>query len=139
MSPAERLSLRQQRSVPIWEQLRGYLEHEMTDVLSTDKISEARSYILNQWQGLTAHLADGNVPIDNNQCEQLMKQVALGRKNWLHLGSLASGYRTATLMTIVSSAIRNDLDVKSYLEDLLNELHHDHTTFLQTSVASMKN
>lgn len=122
MSSAERLSLRQQRSVPIWEQLRGYLEHEMTDVLSTDKISEARSYILNQWQGLTAHLADGNVPIDNNQCEQLMKQVALGRKNWLHLGSLASGYRTATLMTIVSSAIRNDLDVKSYLEDLLNEL-----------------
>jgi transposase/FtsZ-binding cell division protein ZapB len=122
MLSAERLSLRQQRSVPIWEQLRSYLEHEMTDVLSTDKISEARSYILNQWQGLTAHLADGNVPIDNNQCEQLMKQVALGRKNWLHLGSLASGYRTATLMTIVSSAIRNDLDVRSYLEDLLNEL-----------------
>jgi len=122
ISSAERLSLRQQRSVPIWEQLRRYLEHEMTDVLSTDKISETRSYILNQWQGLTAHLADGNVPIDNNQCEQLMKQVALGRKNWLHLGSLASGYRTATLMTIVSSAIRNDLDVKGYLEDLLNEL-----------------
>jgi len=122
MSADERASLRARRSAPIWEQMRSYLEHEMTDVLSSDKISDARSYILNQWQGLTAHLADGNVPIDNNQCEQLMKQVALGRKNWLHLGSLASGYRTATLMTVVSSAIRNDLDVGSYLEELLNQL-----------------
>ena len=122
MSADERVSLRQRRSAPIWDQLRKYLDHEMTDVLSSDSISDARSYILNQWQGLTAHLADGNVPIDNNQCEQLMKQVALGRKNWLHLGSLASGYRTATLMTVVSSAIRNDLDVAAYLEDVLNQL-----------------
>lgn len=122
MSADQRGSLRARRSAPIWEQLRGYLENEMSDVLSTDSISDARNYMLNQWQGLTAHLEDGNVPIDNNQCEQLMKQVALGRKNWLHLGSLASGYRTATLMTIVSSAIRNDLDVGSYLEDLLNQL-----------------
>jgi len=113
ISSAERLSLRQQRSVPIWEQLRRYLEHEMTDVLSTDKISETRSYILNQWQGLTAHLADGNVPIDNNQCEQLMKQVALGRKNWLHLGSLASGYRTATLMTVARRCLRRLQAVRS--------------------------
>lgn len=118
----ERLSLRQRRSVPIWNQLRAYLDTEMTDVLSSDSISDARNYMLNQWQGLTAHLEDGNVPIDNNQCEQLMKQVALGRKNWLHLGSLASGYRTARLMTIVSSAVRNDLDVAVYLEDVLNEL-----------------
>ena len=122
MSSRDRLSLRQRRSVPIWNELREYLQTQMTDVLSSDSISDARGYILNQWQGLTAHLADGDIPIDNNQCEQLMKQVALGRKNWLHLGSLGSGYRTATLMTIVSSAVRNDLDVAVYLEDILNEL-----------------
>jgi transposase len=121
-STEDRLLLRQRRSIPIWNQLRSYLETEMTDVLSSDSISDARGYILNQWQGLTAHLSDGSVPIDNNQCEQLMKQVALGRKNWLHLGSLASGYRTATLMTVVSSAVRNDLDVAVYLEDVLNRL-----------------
>jgi transposase len=122
LSSADRLSLRRKRSAPLWEQMREYLDVQMTDILSSDKISEARSYILNQWRGLTAHLTDGEVPIDNNLCEQLMKQVALGRKNWLHLGSLAAGYRTATLMTVVSSAIRNDLDVAAYVEDVLNKL-----------------
>ncbi|QDV40657.1 Transposase IS66 family protein [Stieleria neptunia] len=122
LSPAERLTLRQKQSAPLWGQMREYLQMKMMDVLSSDKISDARSYILNQWQGLTAHLEDGEIPIDNNSCEQLMKQVALGRKNWLFLGSLASGYRTATLMTVVSSAIRNDLDVAAYLEDVLDQL-----------------
>ena len=119
---ADRLAARQLRSAPIWTQLRSYLETQMGDILSGDKITEARNYILNQWSGLTAHLSDGRVPIDNNECEQLMKQVALGRKNWLHLGSLGSGYRTATLMTVVSSAVRNDLEVSAYLEDILHRL-----------------
>ncbi len=122
MSAADRLTLRQRRSVPLWNQMREYLQRQMGDVLKSDSISDARNYILNQWQGLTAHLEDGAVPIDNNQCEQLMKQVALGRKNWLHLGSLSAGYRTATLMTIVSSAIRNDLDIAVYLEAVLDAL-----------------
>ena len=51
-----------------------------------------------------------------------MKQIALGRKNWLFVGSVAGGERAATLMTIVSSAIRNDLDVAAYLKDVLDQL-----------------
>ena len=51
-----------------------------------------------------------------------MKQIALGRKNWLFVGSLAGGQRAALLMTIVSSAIRNDLDVTAYLKDVLDQL-----------------
>jgi hypothetical protein len=122
MSSADRLELRQRKSVPLWKTLRNYLDTEMTDILKDDKITEARSYILNQWDHLTKYLDDGEVPVDNNQCEQLMKQIALGRKNWLFVGSIGSGYRTATLMTIVSSAIRNDLDVAAYLEDVLGQL-----------------
>jgi len=51
-----------------------------------------------------------------------MKQIALGRKNWLFVGSVAGGERAATLMTIVSTAIRNDLDVATYLKDALDQL-----------------
>jgi transposase len=122
MTATDRESLRKERSAGLWEQLREYLQLHMGDILKSDKISEARSYILNQWEGLTAHLHNGEIPIDNNECEQLMKQVALGRKNWLYVGSVGSGYRTATLMTVVSSAIRNDLEVATYLEDVLNQL-----------------
>lgn len=65
---------------------------------------------------------DGRVPIDNNRVEQLMRQVALGRKNWLILGNVATGERTARLMTIVSSAKRHHLDVLKYLKDILDRL-----------------
>jgi hypothetical protein len=62
------------------------------------------------------------MPIDNNETEQLMKQVALGRKNWMFIGSVDAGYRAADLMTLVSSAARNDLDVFLYVKDVLDRL-----------------
>ena len=71
---------------------------------------------------MNLYLSDGRMPIDNNDTEQLMKQVALGRKNWLFLGSVAAGYRAATFLTIVSTAHRNDLDVWAYIKDVLDQL-----------------
>jgi hypothetical protein len=51
-----------------------------------------------------------------------MKQVAIGRKNWLFLGSVAAGERMADLLTVVSSAVRNHLDVWAYVKDVLDQL-----------------
>ena len=51
-----------------------------------------------------------------------MKQVAIGRKNWLFAGSVAAGERSAGWMTLVSSALRNDLDVWLYIKDVLDQL-----------------
>ena len=62
------------------------------------------------------------MPIDNNDVEQLMKQVALGRKNWLFVGSVEAGQRAADFLTLVSSAVRNDLDVWAYIKDVLDRL-----------------
>jgi hypothetical protein len=67
-------------------------------------------------------LADGRVPIDNNETEQLMKQVATGRKNWLFIGSVEAGYRAAILLTIVSTAHRYHLDLWLYVKDVLDRL-----------------
>jgi len=51
-----------------------------------------------------------------------MKQVAIGRKNWLFVGSLAAGERAADFLTLTSSAVRNDLDVCAYIKDVLDQL-----------------
>jgi hypothetical protein len=67
-------------------------------------------------------LTDGRVPFDNNETEQLMKQVATGRKNWLFIGSVEAGYRASILMTIVSTAHRHHLDVALYVKDVLDRL-----------------
>jgi hypothetical protein len=88
-------------------------------VLPKSNLGQAAAYVRRHWEALCRFTADASIPIDNNDCEQLMKRVATGRKNWLFKGSLAAGERGANLMTIIGSAVRNDLDVRSYLHDVL--------------------
>ena len=107
-----RLNLRQQESAAVWLRMREYLDSDLVKKLvPKEAIRQAISYINNHWTALQVYVSNALVPIDNNLTEQLMKQVAIGRKNWLFIGSLAAGGRTADLMTLVSSAIRNDLHV----------------------------
>ena len=122
-SPEARLELRQEAAVPVWADLEAWLDSEAaTGALPKSLLAKAAGYLRNQWDGLRTYLTDGRVPIDNNDVEQLMKQVALGRKNWLFVGSVDAGRRAADFMTLVSSAIRNDLDVWAYIKDVLDRL-----------------
>jgi transposase len=123
MTVDERRALRQAEAKPIWERMRDYLASDaVAGVMPKEALGKAITYIRNQFEHLMVYLDDGLMPIDNNETEQLMKQVALGRKNWLFIGSVAAGYRAADLMTLVSSAVRNDLDVFAYLKDVLDRL-----------------
>ncbi len=123
LSPAEREALRVAEARPVWQRLRELLDGEAASrVLPKDKFAEALGYLQNQWDALQVYLGDGRLPIDNNETEQLMKQVAIGRKNWLFVGSVAAGERAADFFTIVSSAVRNDLDVWVYVKELLDRL-----------------
>lgn len=123
MSPEERLALRQCEAPPIWEAMRVWLESESAArVTPKSKLGEALGYLRNHWDALQLYLTDPWLPIDNNDTEQLMKHVAIGRKNWLFVGSVAAGERAADLLTLVSSAVRNDLDVWVFLKDVLDQL-----------------
>jgi len=116
MSPEERAALRQSAAAKVWDSLDQWLRSDAaTRVLPKSKFGEALRYIRNQWKPLQTYLKDGRVPLDNNEVEQLMKQVALGRKNWLFIGSVPAGQRAADFITLVSSAWRNDLDVWAYI------------------------
>jgi transposase len=122
-SPDEVLALRQEQSTPIMDQLRQWLDGEAPrSVLPKSRLGEAVRYLKNQWEPLSVFLRDGRVPIDNNETEQLMKQVATGRKNWLFIGSVEAGYRAAILLTIVSTAHRYHLDLWLYVKDVLDRL-----------------
>ncbi len=80
------------------------------------------NYIRNHWDALNVFISDGALPIDNNQVERLMKRVAIGRKNWLFIGSLRAGIRNASLMSLVASALRMDLDVGLCLESVVTHM-----------------
>lgn len=122
-SPEEVLALRQEHSAPIMAQLREWLDGEAArSVLPKSKLGEAARYLKNQWEPLNVFLRDGRVPLDNNETEQLMRQIATGRKNWIFIGSVEAGYRAAILLTIVSTAHRYHLDLWQYVNDVLRRL-----------------
>ena len=123
LSPTERQHLRDAEARPIWKRMRDYLASAAVgNVMPKEPFGQALTYLRNQFEHLLVYLDDGLLPIDNNETEQLMKQVALGRKNWMFIGSVAAGYRAADLMSLVSSAARNDLDVFLYVKDVLDRL-----------------
>jgi hypothetical protein len=122
-NPEEVLTLRRQLSTPIMNAMRQWLDGDSAaKVLPKSPLGEAIRYLKNQWGALTVFLSDGRVPIDNNDVEQLMKQVATGRKNWIFIGSVEAGYRASILLTIVSTAHRHHLDVWLYIKDVLDRL-----------------
>jgi transposase len=131
MSPGERLRLRQSEAAAVWGSLDEWLKGEAASrVLPKSSFGQAQGYLRNHWERLRTYLNDARVPIDNNEVEQLMKQVALGRKNWLFIGSVAAGERAADFFTLVSSAVRNDLDVWAYLKDVLDRLLAGETDYV---------
>jgi transposase len=114
---------RLEQAVPILRVIQKYID-TLTDqiVLPKSDMAEALRYIRNHWEALNLYTTDGRIPIDNNCVEQLMREVALGRKNWLFVGNVEAGERAASLMTLVSSAKRHNLDVWMYLKDILDRL-----------------
>ena len=101
LSVGEREALRAAEAQPVWQRMRELLDGEAASrVLPKDKFAEALGYLRNQWDALQVYLSDGRLPIDNNETEQLMKQVAIGRKNWLFVGSVAAGERAADFLTL---------------------------------------
>ena len=126
MTLQERQLLYQSDAKPIWDSMGTWLE-EVKDrakdvVLPKSDFGKAIQYIRNHLVELRRYLEDPLIPIDNNETEQLMKQVALGRKNWMFAGSVAGGERSAGFLTLVSSALRNDLDIWRYVKDVLDQL-----------------
>ena len=126
LSAEERLRLRQTEAVPIWAAMERWLaevkQRTTNVILPKSDFAKALQYVRNHWVELKRYLSDGRLPMDNNETEQLMKQVALGRKNWLFVGSVEGGERNAGFLTLVSSALRNDLDVWLYVKDVLDQL-----------------
>jgi hypothetical protein len=92
--------------------------------LPQSTLGKACNYALGQWASLGRYAIAGNgiVEIDNNWAENAMRGVALGRKNWLHVGSEAAGPRIAALYSVLESCKRLRINPREYLGDVLPRL-----------------
>ena len=122
LEAAERQQMRQKTAAPIMDALHGWMIAKRQLVPVGSAIAKALDYSLKRWPALMRYLDDGDVPIDNNWCENQIRPWALGRKNWLSAGSLRSGKRAAALMSLIQSAKLNEHDPYEYLKDVLERV-----------------
>jgi hypothetical protein len=116
--------VRQERAAPIVAALHAWLTAQLPTVSARlgrkSVTAEAIGYALNQWQALTRYLVDGEVEIDNTAAERSLRRVALGRKNYLFVGSERGGERAATMYSLMEAAKLNGVSPEAYLRHVLS-------------------
>lgn len=119
-SPAdERRRVRQELALPILHELDEWLTSQREAISRKSITADAIGYAMNHWKALTRYLDDGRIEIDNNAAERALRGVALGRKNYLFLGSDAGGERAASLYSLLGSARLNEINPETYLRHVL--------------------
>ena len=114
--------LRQAKSKPLLDAMHAWMLLMRHKVMDNSAAAKALDYSLRRWAALSRFLDDPQLPIDNNHIENLIRPIALGRKNWLFAGSLRAGQRAAAIMSLIQSARMNGHDPYVYLKDVLTRL-----------------
>ena len=119
MTGAERLAHRRELAQPWVEEIREACLTLSKQALPKSALGKAAAYTLNQWPKLVRCLEHEEVELSNNLAENSMRPVALGRKNWLHVGSVTAGPKVAAILSVVESCRRIGVSVKEYLAGVL--------------------
>ena len=119
-SPEQRLLMRRAESTPIVGALHAWLTEHMKTLSRKSVTMNAISYAFNQWSALSRYLDDGRIEIDNNAAERSVRAIAIGRKNYLFLGSDLGGERAATMYSLIGSAKLNNINPEAYLRHVLS-------------------
>ena len=126
MSWSERCQLvaeeRTARSLPILLELRSWLQEQVPQVNPQHPWRRAAEYTLSEWECLVAYARDGTLDIDNNVAERSLRGIALGRRNWLFVGSEQGGHTAALYFSLMATCQRRSVEPFAYLARVFREL-----------------
>jgi transposase len=114
-----RHALRQERSKPLLEEIKRKIESAKGAALPKSALAKACHYAQGQWNRLVRFLDYPELELSNNIAENSMRPIALGRKNWIHLGSKEAGPRIAAIMSLVETCRRLKISLRDYLASVL--------------------
>jgi transposase len=123
MTAAERLAARREHAEVWAEEIRQECLKLAPNVLPKSALGKAVGYTLNMWPKLRRCFDYAEVELSNNLAENSMRPVALGRKNWLHVGSAKAGPKVAAILSIVESCRRLRVPLRAYLLNVLPGLN----------------
>jgi transposase len=120
--PDERLKIRQERTRPLVEAFKLWVQDRLAEVMSSSLMAEPLAYTLSHWDGLTVFLDDGRVEMDSNTIERSMKPVILTRKNSLFAGTPDGAENWAIVASLIETCKFHGVDPQRYLTDVLTKL-----------------
>jgi hypothetical protein len=116
---AARDQVRQQEARPLLEIIRQKIEAAREQALPASKLGGAMAYTLGLWERLTRFLDYPELELSTNLAENSMRGVAVGRKNWIHIGSPQAGPKVAAILSVVETCRRLAIPVREYLAAVL--------------------
>jgi len=122
LSPEKRLQLRLEKSKPLIDEMKLWLDKAVLEVPPKSLIGKAIAYMLNRWKALTVFLNDGRVELSNNLVENRFRKLALGRRNWLFTKSEEGARNLTAIYSILGTCELNGINPYDYLCDLLEKL-----------------
>ena len=123
-SPEERLKIRQEKQVPIIDELTAKIKERLIDkkILPKSKFREALGYFCGLIPYLKNYTQHAFARLDNNVAERAVRPLAIGRKNWLFFGSEDGGEAAAMLLSLVQTCRGPGINPREYLEDVFRRL-----------------
>src|SRR6266576_2292115 len=119
LSLEARHALRQEKARPLLDVIRKQIEAARCRALPASALAKACNYTLTLWEKLTRFLEYPELELSNNLAENSMRPIAIGRKNWIHVGSPQAGPKIAAILSVVESCRRLKLPVRDYLAAVL--------------------
>ena len=113
---------RQKLSVPALAELHVWLEKTQPLVTPKSTLGTALTYMRNLWNLLTRYPERGDLPIDNNRCENSIRPFVIGRKAWLFSDTPAGAHASAVIYSLVQTAKANGLEPYAWLRRVIREL-----------------
>jgi len=113
---------RQHSSVPVLAELQAWLQKTQPLVTPKSALGTALAYMGNLWSRLTRYTERGDLPIDNNRCENAIRPFVIGRKAWLFSDTPAGAHASAVIYSLVQTAKANGLEPYAWLRQVLRDL-----------------
>jgi len=106
----------------VLDKLQSWLSATLAQVSAKSPMALAIGYAMSNWRALIRFVDDGRMEAHNNIAERALRGVAIGRKNYLHLGSDAGGERAAVIYSLLGTAKLNGLNPRAYLRHVLERI-----------------
>ena len=119
---AQRLLMRQQQSIPVLNALQEWMTKTLPGVAPSSALGKALGYMKKYWSRLPRYTERGELPIDNNPCENAIRPFVVGRKGWLFSDTQAGAHASATIYSLVQTAKANGVEPYSWLRRVLRDL-----------------